>query len=40
MVDQIFSASPRRFGDDFGRLAAAGMLAVNRALALVLGIVN
>ncbi|MCY4591125.1 MAG: type II toxin-antitoxin system PemK/MazF family toxin [Alphaproteobacteria bacterium] len=40
MVDQIFSASSRRFGDVFGRLDAADMLAVNRALALFLGIAN
>ena len=40
MVDQIFSASPRRFGDIFGRLDDAEMLAVNRALVLFLGIAS
>ena len=40
MIDQIFSASPRRFGDVFGRLDDADLLAVNRALALFLGIAN
>ena len=40
MVDQTFSASTRRFGDVFGRLDDADVLAVNRALALFLGIAN
>ena len=40
MVDQIFSASPRRFGEVVGRIDDADLLAVNRALALFLGIAN
>ena len=40
MVDQTFSASTRRFGDVFGHLEDADMLAVNRALALFLGIAS
>ena len=40
MIDQVFSASPHRFGDVFGHLDDADMLAVNRALALFLGIAN
>ena len=40
MVDQVFSASTRRFGDVFGRLDDADMLAVNRALALFLGVAS
>ena len=40
MVDQTFSASTRRFGDAFGHLDDADMLAVNRALALFLGIAS
>ena len=40
MVDQTFSASTRRFGDVFGHLDDTDMLAVNRALALFLGIAN
>ena len=40
MVDQTFSAGTRRFGEVFGRLDDADMLAVNRALALFLGIAN
>lgn len=40
MIDQIFSASPHRFGDVFGRLDDADLVAVNRALALFLGIAN
>ena len=40
MVDQTFSASTRRCEDVFGHLEDADMLAVNRALALFLGIAN
>ena len=40
MVDQTFSASTRRFGDVFGHLDDTEMLAVNRALALFLGVAN
>ena len=40
MVDQTFSASTRRFGDVFGHLGDADMLAVNRALALFLGVAD
>ena len=40
MVDQIFSASTRRFGAVFGRLDDTDVLSVNRALALFLGIAN
>ena len=40
MIDQIFSAHSRRCGDVFGHLDDADMLAVNRALALFLGIAS
>ena len=40
MVDQIFSARTRRLGDVFGRLDDVDMLAVNRALALFVGIAS
>jgi mRNA interferase MazF len=40
MIDQIFSARTRRLGEVFGHLDDVDMLAVNRALALFLGIVN
>ena len=40
MIDQTFSASTCRLGDIFGHLDDADMLAVNRALALFLGIAN
>ena len=40
MVDQTFSAGTRRFGDVFGHLGDADMLAVNRALALFLGVAD
>ena len=40
MIDQILSASTRRFGDAFGRLDDADMLGVNRALALFPSIAN
>ena len=38
MIDQTFSARAHRFGTVFGHLDDADMLAVNRALALFLGI--
>ena len=38
MIDQIFSARMRRVGQVFGRLSDTDMLAVNRALALFIGI--
>ena len=40
MIDQIFSASPRRFGDVFGHLDNTDIIVVNRALALFLGIAS
>ena len=40
MVDQFFSARTRRLGDVFGRLDDVDMLAVNRALALFVGIAS
>ena len=40
MIDQIFSARTRRVGQVFGRLNDADMLAVNRALALFIGIAS
>ena len=40
MVDQIFSARPRRIGRVFGHLDYADMIAVNRALALFTGIAS
>ena len=40
MIDQVFSAHARRCGDVFGQLEDADMLAVNRALALFLGIAS
>ena len=40
MIDQIFSAATRRFGQVFGHLDDADMLAVNRALALFVGIAS
>ena len=40
MIDQIFSARTRRLGDVFGRLDDVDMLAVNRALALFVGIAS
>ena len=40
MVDQIFSARTRRLGDVIGRLDDVDMLAVNRALALFVGIAS
>lgn len=38
MVDQVFSARPHRIGRVFGHLDDADMIAVNRALALFMGI--
>ena len=38
MIDHVFSARTRRVGQGFGRLDDADMLAVNRALALFVGI--
>ena len=40
MIDQIFSARTRRLGDVFGRLDDVDMRAVNRALALCVGIAS
>ena len=40
MVDQVFSAGTRRFGQVFGHLDDADMPAVNRALALFVGIAS
>ena len=40
MIDQTFSARTRRCEDAFGHLDDADMLAVNRALALFLGIAS
>ena len=40
MIDQIFSATTRRSGQVFGHLDDADMLAVNRALALFVGIAS
>ena len=40
MIDQIFSARTRSLGDVIGRLDDADMLAVNRALALFVGIAS
>ena len=40
MIDQTVSARAHRFGPIFGRLDDADMLAVNRALALFLGIAS
>lgn len=40
MVDQIFSARPRRIGRVFGHLDDADVIAVNRALALFTGIAS
>lgn len=40
MVDQIFSAGTRRIGPVFGNLDDADMVAVNRALALFVGIAS
>ena len=40
MIDQIFSAGTRRCGQVFGHLDDADMLAVNRALALFVGIAS
>ena len=40
MIDQVFSAHSRRCGAVFGHLDDADMLAVNRALALFLGIAS
>lgn len=38
MIDQIFSARTRRIGDVFGHLSDADLVAVNRALAVFVGI--
>ena len=40
MIDQIFSARTRRLGDVFGHLDDADVVAVNRALALFVGIAS
>ena len=40
MIDQIFSARTRRVGRVFGRLDDADLLAVNRALALFIGVAS
>ena len=40
MIDRTFAARPRRFGTVFGHLDDTDMLAVNRALALFLGIAS
>lgn len=40
MIDQIFSARTRRLGDIFGHLDDADIVAVNRALALFVGIAS
>ena len=40
MVDQIFSARARRVGRVFGRLSDTDLLAVNRALALFIGVAS
>lgn len=38
MIDQIFSARTHRIGDVFGHLSDADLVAVNRALAVFVGI--
>ena len=40
MIDQIFSARTRRVGRVFGRLSDTDLLAVNRALALFIGVAS
>ena len=40
MIDQIFSAQTRRVGRVFGRLDDTDQLAVNRALALFIGVAS
>ena len=40
MIDQIFSARTRRVGRVFGRLDDTELLAVNRALALFIGVAS
>ena len=40
MIDQIFSARTRRVGRVFGRLDDTDLLAVNRALALFIGVAS
>ena len=40
MIDQIFSARTRRVGPVFGRLDDTDLLAVNRALALFIGVAS
>lgn len=40
MIDQIFSARTRRLGNVFGHLDDADIVAVNRALALFVGIAS
>ena len=40
MIDQVFSAGTRRCREIFGHLGDADMLAVNRALALFVGIAS
>ena len=40
MIDQVFSAGTRRFGQVFGHLDDADMLAANRGLALFVGIAS
>ena len=40
MIDQIFSARTRRVGRVFGRLGDTDLLAVNRALALFIGVAS
>ena len=40
MIDRTMSVRPNKIGDTIGRLDDAGMLRVNRALALFLGIAS